>query len=326
MITIRHTRADGTIADGTARGDGTDQHLKAAGFWFSRNLPDGPGWYVPRSRDKAASWRVDDAARRLRDAGFAVTVEVDNATPGRAFADAEAENSERAEARAERAATYRSRAAEKSAAARSRFEEMAEGWPIGQPLISDRARSFHKKMMATDDRAHREAGKASYWDGKQAAAEQGRRFRESVPATLRRIERLEERERRLLRDFQYTETCASWRADLAQLRDELAYWRDHVAQAEAAGVKVWRPEDFTKGDYVKVWGQWVPVLRVNKKSLSIPWAHLWITGSRVYTWEEAHANPRGRKANGRLITDTLPYDRVRGRASAEEIEQVVRGD
>ncbi|GAA2046462.1 hypothetical protein GCM10009800_37590 [Nocardiopsis rhodophaea] len=110
------------------------------------------------------------------------------------------------------------------------------------------------------------------------------------------------------------------------MRDELAYWREHVARAEASGVKVWRPSDFSKGDYVRVHGHWVPVLRVNKKSLSIPWAHLWITGDPVYTWEDAHANPRGRKANGRLITDTLPYDKVRGRASAEEVAGLVRGD
>ncbi|GAA2046474.1 hypothetical protein GCM10009800_37600 [Nocardiopsis rhodophaea] len=145
MITIRHTRAEGTIAHGTSRHDGTAEHLKAAGFRFSRHLPDGPGWYLRNSRDKSAStWRIDDAARRMRNAGFTVTVHIDNATPGRSFAEAEAERYERAEERSDRAATYGGQATAKATAVRARYEEMFEGWPLGQPLISDRARAFQR--------------------------------------------------------------------------------------------------------------------------------------------------------------------------------------
>lgn len=46
MLTITHTRADGTMIDGTSRGDGTAPILKANGW--SRGLGT---WCVPASRD-----------------------------------------------------------------------------------------------------------------------------------------------------------------------------------------------------------------------------------------------------------------------------------
>ena len=91
---------------------------------------------------------------------------------------------------------------------------------------------------------------------------------------------------------------------------QIAYWQQHVA---ASGAKVWGPGDFTKGDFVHGrWG-WAEVLRVNAKSLTIPWGanavHLAVvTRDNVKT---ALGTPGW--------TDKVTYDDVRGRKSADEM-------
>ena len=75
-LTITHTRADGTLIDGTSRGDGTGDVLKAHGWRWSRHLGS---WYVPQSRDRTVKTRLIDAtAAQLRATGFTVTVDIDD--------------------------------------------------------------------------------------------------------------------------------------------------------------------------------------------------------------------------------------------------------
>ena len=74
-----------TLVDGTSRGDGSAEVLKAvvnpytgrAGAWrWSRNLVS---WYVPRSRDTRANTALIDATKAaLEAAGFTVDVEIDD--------------------------------------------------------------------------------------------------------------------------------------------------------------------------------------------------------------------------------------------------------
>ena len=45
MIAITHTPADGTILEGTTRGDGTNHLLKPLTWRWSTNLG---AWYLPR--------------------------------------------------------------------------------------------------------------------------------------------------------------------------------------------------------------------------------------------------------------------------------------
>lgn len=97
-------------------------------------------------------------------------------------------------------------------------------------------------------------------------------------------------------------------ADIIELEEEIAYWRSLVAQAERSGVKVWRREDFAKGDFVLYHDTWFEVIRVNKKSLTIP-ALIASPGRRVLRKED----------NTMSWNDRLPYPDVQGRKTAKEI-------
>ena len=97
------------------------------------------------------------------------------------------------------------------------------------------------------------------------------------------------------------------------LDEQIAYWRGHVKAAEANGVKVWGPGDFTKGDYVHGrWG-WAEVLRVNAKSVTIPW------GSNAVHLDVVTRDNVTTAIGGPGWTDKVTYDEVSGRKSAEEM-------
>ena len=54
-IEIAHTRAEGTIATGTPKGDRSAEILKANRWRWSRQLD---AWYIPRSRDQLAKTQL----------------------------------------------------------------------------------------------------------------------------------------------------------------------------------------------------------------------------------------------------------------------------
>jgi len=75
MIAITHTPADGTILDGTSKGDGTNHLLKPLTWRWSRQLAV---WYLPASRDTAPRTAViTGTAEKLRAAGHEVIVAID---------------------------------------------------------------------------------------------------------------------------------------------------------------------------------------------------------------------------------------------------------
>jgi hypothetical protein len=329
MITISHTHAGGTLIDGTAKGDGSAPAVKAAGFRWSRNLGS---WYLPQSRDKAAkTWKIGAARAALEAAGFTVTVEIDE-TDRRAFADAEAERYERAEDRADRMAGYAANAAARSAAGFNRAHQIADMIPFGQPiLVGHHSERGHRRDLDRIDRGMRtgfeEDRKADHYERRAVNAETCQASRESVPTTLRRIAKLEAEERQIQRErdgipsarnMAFAEeikpAAGEYRARLesrlADIADELGYWREHVAKRAADGVKVWSKADFAKGDFAKFLGSWYEVLRVNAKSVTIP---AMINDGHVITQDGARCT----------WTDTVPYHKIKGRKSAEEMAAIL---
>jgi ribosome-binding protein aMBF1 (putative translation factor) len=170
---------------------------------------------------------------------------------------------------------------------------MASVIPLGQPMMPDhysyrRDVNYRAKIGRTYDRAietgreAEEAGRAA----RVALAEQA--HREGAPATLRRIERLEAEDRDIGRRLDGAEGEHAERLTnrAFELHDELTFWRAHLASLEAAGVKLWGPGDFTKGDRVN--GS-ATVVRVNAKTLTVMHDCFAYAG---------HTNP-------------MPYDKVR---------------
>jgi hypothetical protein len=333
MITITHNRAEGTLVQGTARGDGSNAPLKAAGFRWSRQLSC---WYLPHSRDNLSkSWAIRRAVDALKAAGFEVTTEIDDSAPGRDMAEIESERADRAEARAERFSEYAGNASERAASTYAQARQMSEAIPFGQPMMPDhysynRDRNYRNRMQRTYERSFAEMGKAEHWADRSQAAEANQRHRESVPVTLRRIEKLEADARRLQRGIdgrmdyvqqddgeyklqlvkpqgRYLERLTS---QLAGVQAQITYWRKHV---EESGAKVWGPADFTAGDFVHGrWG-WAEVLRVNPKSLTIPW------GSNAVHLPVVTRDNVKDAMGGNGWRDKVTYDDVRGRRSAAEM-------
>jgi hypothetical protein len=321
VITITHTHADGTLIGGSRKGDGVYEILKGLyGNWrYFRSLGQ---LGIGQSRDKPAdAYKIRRAAEALREAGHEVAVEIDE-SGRRDFAAVEAGRIARAGDRAERYA-------DRSKAATANGERMREqtgevyGALNGTPVLighhsERRHRNLLDKLHAKEGRAFDEIRRGEYWANRARSAEGYQDGRENLGTTLRRIETLEAEERLIRRRLdgtdqfmnygepatgEYGDRLTGRQADIAE---ELAYWRAHVAARKADGVKVWSREDFTKGDFVQFLGKWYEVLRVNGKSVTIP---AMINDGYVVT-----------KANGRLDwTDTVPYHKVTGRKSNGEI-------
>ncbi len=326
MITISHTHADGTLIEGSSKGDGVYDILKGlGGNW--RYFPSIRQIGIGQSRDRNAdTYTISRAAEALRAAGHEVTVEIDE-SDRRSFAEAEAERYQRAGDRAER---YEQRAETATATGERMWSETSRVYEQlnGQPILvghhsERRHRNLLDKTHAKERRAMGEIKRGDYWAGRAQSAEGYRDGREALGTTLRRIEKLEAEQRQLQRRLTGTglaihgeDTPATGdyaerlTVRLADIADELPYWRQHVAAREASGVKVWSRADFAKGDYVKFCGRWFEVQRVSAKSVTIP---AMISDGPIVT-----------KANSRLSwTDTVPYDKVTGRTSAEEMAEIM---
>ncbi|WP_242890772.1 DUF3560 domain-containing protein [Actinomadura litoris] len=361
-IEITHNLTEGTLVHGTARGDGTGAILGGrggCGFRFSRSLGS---WYLPHSRDKVSkTWEIQEAERRLTEAGHTVVVKVDDASPGREFGEAEAERNEWAEERAERYGARGLRASQAGSSRWRRNRERMSHIPLGQPILvghhsERRHRNFLDKMHRSDGIAVRDMKRGEYWAARAGAAEKYKQHRENLPTTLRRIERLEAELRRIDRHLEsmrakdLAEAEASravvrgaalrgWFRKLVrrppvpvpagpgvirmtttreQTAGELAYWQEHVEKLKAQGAKVWGPGDFGKGDFALHRGRWFEVIRVNPKTLTVPWQHLGDFSRPVLTVEAATTAYR---TGERLPTDRFPYDDIQGRMSAKEMAE-----
>ena len=256
----------------------------------------------------------------------------------RSVEEIETDRAERAEARAERYEERSERVGAQAMTGLHRAREMGSAIPFGQPVMPDhhsygRDMSYRRRMGRTYARAFAGMDQAEQLADRAKAAEANQSHRESIPATLRRIEKLAADLRRTERDIAGREDwvdngsgkyvlklvtpgpryLAQLEARKADLEEQIAYWREHVAKAEADGVKVWTRADFTKGDFVRTRGHWYEVERVNAKSLSVP-SGTNIGQLPVVTRAEVrHAMGPSQWVN------KVTYDDVQGRKSAEEM-------
>lgn len=292
-IDISHTASDGTLVDGTARGDGTNAILKAAGFRWFRTLGM---WGIPNSRDRQPNHvKIQRAADALRQAGHDVEIHIDNTH--RPAAEAEADLAQR---RADRAAALDAKAdrrADQAAAADTAYRRAHEALPEGGEPIHvghhserrhrnaiERARQATRKAIDAHTAAEAAARKADV-----AATSTDRRYN---PVTVKnRLDKLEAEQRsdqrqldgyrRVVARSATTEYVDEFPgatgehreriiARMAQRADEIAYWSGIYTELQQAGLaNTYGRGTITKGDFVKYRSSWYEVMRANAKTVSV---------------------------------------------------------
>lgn len=316
MIAITHTPAGGTILEGTTKGDGTNHILKTGGHWrWSRNLG---AWYIARSRDTAPQTALITAtAEKLRAAGHDVMVAIKGGH--RSTADIEADRAERQQERAEALTAKAEQQAAAALAAHEHARELADQIPFGQPILI--GHHSEGRMRRHAGRIH--AAMDATVHAATLAEETGRRAQVAATSTsaayhpvivANRIRTLTAEQNKITRNLDgHTRTIAvmpdgtrhaettsaatgAYRDQLTErlnvVTDQLAYWvgiRDQqVTDGTATG---YGPASIHKGDAVKIRGQWYEVVRVNKKTVTVP--------SSVGAW-----------------TDTAPYHEIQDHRAA----------
>lgn len=310
-LTITHSRAEGTLLDGSRKGDGVYEIVRPIGFRSFRSL----GMLgIQRSRDREADrWRIDRAAAALREAGWEVTVEIDE-SQRRSFAEAEAERLERAEDRAERFGDRADRAVRNSDARHKAAMGALEGIEPGQPiLVGHHSERGHRRAIERSDNHMRaaidEGKKAGYWSDRAEAAEKYEKRRYDPDRTRRRLEKLgaELRQQERYRDEEKAagRDAGRYERRIEDLTEEIDAWKKVVEKARQDGVKLWEADDFAPRDFAMYGGSWFQVLRVNPKTLSIAW-NLRLMPKRVMTLEDS-------TERGTTYTFGIDYTKIQAR-------------
>lgn len=304
-ITIEHTHEAGTLVYGTERGDGSAEIFKACRFrWF----PGMKLWGIPQSRDHLAKrWQIEQAAERLRAAGFAVTVEIDD-TP-RAVTEVKADRAERLEDRREALTAKAGRVRASSLAHLAAADAIAERRPFGQPIIvghsSERgARADQQRIERHMDQFCPEYGHADELDRRASVVGQAEAYRERPAVIIRRIEGAEAELRKLPRLLAQHAESRAWRgedpdpayteqleAGRVYLEHQLAADRAALQAAEDAGYRRYTAADIHRGDKIRTRFGWHTVVRVSPKTVSVETPYSWtdkVSYERITGIECAH--------------------------------------
>lgn len=130
MITIKHNHEDGTLVYGTRKGDGVFDIIRK---WENGNFRFFPSLRMiglRNSRDRVADrWAINAAAKALREAGFEVTVEIDD--EHRDHAQVLEDKAERLEDRRDALEAKAGRHAGAAAAAHERAHQISERFRRG---------------------------------------------------------------------------------------------------------------------------------------------------------------------------------------------------
>ena len=202
MLTITHTHEAGTIIDGTAKGDGSAEILKANRWRWGRSIG---AWFVPNSRDRLPQDHViTRTAAALEAAGFELApLEIDRTSRSTAEVEAakiarQADRVDALDAKADRKTANAETAWEKHERDVARLPEGGEPIKVGHHS-EGRHRSAinkaHNSMRRSID-AHNDAEEAAR-RAEAAAATTDARYNpvtvanriEKIGADIRRYER-----------------------------------------------------------------------------------------------------------------------------------------
>lgn len=301
MITIRHTHAEGTLLEGSRKGDGVYEIVRQRQYGF-RYMPSIRAIGIRGSRDRPARRRIINAtADALRAAGHEVTVEIDDTPRDRATALAD-----QAGRLDDRRGALESKAAKHLAACEAAFNRasrISERFAFGQPILvghhSQRsARADQRRIEAAMRRSRTEFDVGQAASRRASAVGSAAAYSARPGVTARRIERIEADLRRIqkkldgyTRNFRngrgeivYVErhdpAIGEWREELlarkAHLEDQLAYDRQQLAAAEEAGQHAtYGPHNVHVGDLVDHGFGWKRVVKVNRVTVSVETGYSW---------------------------------------------------
>lgn len=295
MLTITHTHAEGTLIEGTTKGDGTAAVLKATGWRWGRSIAS---WYLPQTRDRLPStWKINRTAEALREAGYTVELDVD--TESRSTAEVEADKIARQsdrvdalEAKAERKGTADDAAWDRARGALDRLPD--NGQPI---LIGHHSEGRHRNAIAKAHNAMRRSieatREAEHARGRAEAAAHTTDARYAPVTVANRIDRLGAELRRLERQItaprynaergyvpateeQKAATAARLAPAIAEKTDQISYWEGVRAIQIADGKTTnFGKATVNKGDQVKIRGHWRTVARSNTKTVAVETDYSW---------------------------------------------------
>lgn len=273
-LVVAHDPGEGT----TIRTKSRAWNDAIKGLFYPRFVWSGSrtAWYVQHSADKATPpYNLTRIADELRKAGATVAVRRVGG-PARSFAEQVEDRKRRAEERADRYSGYAESAAGRAAAAYQKADRISERFYLGQPILvghhsEARARRDQERMHDAMRKSFQESDKAGHWQHRASAAEKFTERLERPDVVIRRIERLEEEQRKMARAGQNTE----------EQDEQIAYWKDWLKKH---GKRPYGPGDFRQGDRLRGYA----ILKVGDKSITI--------ATRRMDWAAQSA-----------ISETLPY-------------------
>lgn len=200
---------------------------------------------------------------------------------------------ERAGARAIR---YEERAEKAQATGEALLDQahkMGDCIPFGQPILvghysEGRDRRYRDRIWNKTGKGIETLEKAKEYEHKAATAEKAVDRLFNTGTTLRRIEKLEAEWRSYYRTQEthdkYVDLGCSDKGvsrkilenaelEMERIEKEIAYWKQKI---EESGVKVWKAEDFKKGERIIAGGSRATIERINKKSMTVKYDTEWM--------------------------------------------------
>ncbi|WP_068265076.1 DUF3560 domain-containing protein [Janibacter limosus] len=298
-LTITHSPTEGTTIDGTEKGDGSAPALKSLGWRWGRTIG---AWYVPHSRDKTPKMHViNPTTTALEAAGFIVTVILDITEPDPA--EVEARKTQREAQRAEAMAAKAERKQATAEQAWTRADAAHEALPpFGEPVkvghhSENRHRRAHDRAWSTFGQAVEADRVAEQATRSAATAARATTARHNPITVANRIAKLASEIRKIESTLaggpawrkdnegagyhlEHVQPHGEHRDQLEATRDararDLEFWQtvrdEQITAGEATN---YGPTTVSKGDAVKIRGQWRRVARANTKSVSVETGYSW---------------------------------------------------
>lgn len=331
-LTISHDYGNGTTVEGTTKNSPAHEALKAHPSWVWSRYAE--AWLLRSSRNRPPKRaRIAEIADILTGLGYQVEYTIDDTMPG--VAEQEAHLADRMAGRKDRLERRAAAVADQAEASRRKAEAVFDHIPLGQPMLVDHHsyaadRRRRERAWKNLDRSVEQAGEADRLSrqAKSAGHHMGARY---SPETVgNRIQKLEAEQRRVQRELDgipaidsYTDESGQQRKRwttrqaspdraaelnrrLADVDEELTYWREVYADLQEQGrACAVGPDIVAVGDWVRTRAGWLPVRRVNRRSVTVP-----------------NPNFRPPPPGHRETTTTVPWHKLTGHRRAADIDAI----